>query len=100
MLSTSLSLLVLSAASLAAAQVTFNETTGVFSCSRPNAAFCAGNSLGTDIIIRCGPTAAGQPGRCGDNLAGQFPQGVGGALCFQSSPTAGDAACEKNVSVV
>ncbi len=86
-------------ATLASAQVTVNSTTGAFTCTKPNSAFCSGNSLGTDIIIRCNALGQGQPGRCGDNLAGEFPQGVGGALCFQSSPTAGDAACEKNVSL-
>ncbi|KAJ0166567.1 hypothetical protein CTA2_6776 [Colletotrichum tanaceti] len=91
--------LVLTASALASAQVTYNETTSQYVCSRPNSAFCAGDSFGTDIIIRCDANARGQPGRCSDNLAGQFPVGVRPALCWQSQPQAGDAACEKNCVV-
>ncbi|KAK1995471.1 hypothetical protein LX36DRAFT_162093 [Colletotrichum falcatum] len=91
--------LVLAASALASAQVVYNSTTGQYLCSRPNVAFCAGDSFGTDIIIRCDANALGQPGRCTNNLAGQFPLGVQPALCWQSQPQAGDAACEKNCIV-
>ncbi|KAK1970393.1 hypothetical protein LY78DRAFT_570046 [Colletotrichum sublineola] len=91
--------LVLAASVLASAQVVYNSTTGQYLCSRPNSAFCAGDSFGTDIIIRCDANALGQPGRCTNNLAGQFPLGVQPALCWQSQPQAGDAACEKNCIV-
>lgn len=80
------------------AQVTFNETTGTYTCSTANAAFCAGDSLLTDIIIRCNAEKVGFPGRCSDNLVGQFPLGVNPAFCYETSKTAGDAVCEKNVS--
>jgi len=83
-------------AGLTTAQVVFNNNTGQFDCALANANFCAGDSLGTDIIIRCNNASIGQPGRCTDNLAGQPPLGVNPALCYESSPTAGDAACEKN----
>ncbi|MCJ1483630.1 hypothetical protein MMC06_003798 [Schaereria dolodes] len=74
-------------------QVTFSNNT--FQClgASENKAFCAGDSLQTNIIIRCVGTV-GQPGNCNDNLAGIPPVGVKVfAPCFQSSPTAGDAAC-------
>jgi hypothetical protein len=89
--------LTLASAGLTSAQVTYGPE-GTFTCTKPGAAYCAGDSLGTDIIIRCNGTV-GQPGRCGNNLAGQPPLGSGGALCYQSSPEAGDAACEKNCVV-
>ncbi|PNH40096.1 hypothetical protein VD0004_g6843 [Verticillium dahliae] len=91
--------IILAASALATAQVTYNETTGVFTCAEPNVAYCAGDSLGTDIIIRCNGASIGQPGRCTNNLAGQPPIGVNPALCFQTSKTSGDAACEKNCIV-
>jgi len=50
-------------AALANAQVTYNETDGTFTCAVPDKAYCAGDSLKTDIIIRCNGTK-GQPGRC------------------------------------
>lgn len=55
--------------------------------------------MGTDIIIRCNANGKGQPGRCTNNLAGQFPFGVNPSSCWQSGATAGDAACEKNCVV-
>ncbi|KAM0287452.1 hypothetical protein ACHAQH_000405 [Verticillium albo-atrum] len=76
-----------------------NETTGIFTCAEPNVAYCAGGSLESGIIIRCNGASIGQPGRCTNNLAGQPPVGVNPALCFQTSETAGDAACEKNCIV-
>jgi len=85
-------------AALATAQVTYNPD-GTYTCDKPNVAYCAGDSLGTDIIIRCNSTSAGQPGRCSNNVAGYPPLGASPALCYQSSPTAGDAACEKNCVV-
>jgi len=44
---------------------TFDEATGKYTCSKPNVAFCVGDSMQTDIILRCMGTV-GQPGRCGD----------------------------------
>ncbi|KAK3325665.1 hypothetical protein B0H66DRAFT_599816 [Apodospora peruviana] len=81
----------------ASAQVTINPD-GTYTCEKPNLAFCAGDSMKTDIIIRCYGTR-GQPGRCGDNLSGEPPVGNTPALCYQTSDTAGDAACEKNCVV-
>ncbi|KAK1771047.1 hypothetical protein QBC33DRAFT_511839 [Phialemonium atrogriseum] len=68
-------------------------------CLRPNAAFCAGDSLKTDIIIRCDSEGRGQAGRCSDNLAGEPPVGDTPALCWQTDSERGDAACEKNCVV-
>ncbi|KAL2132469.1 hypothetical protein VTI74DRAFT_3775 [Chaetomium olivicolor] len=88
---------ILASAAIASAQVKYED--GKYVCEKANVAYCAGDSLGTDIIIRCNADKVGQPGRCSDNLAGQPPLGVKPALCWQSSPTAGDAACEKNCVV-
>ncbi|KAK4963980.1 hypothetical protein LTR28_004203, partial [Elasticomyces elasticus] len=48
------------------AQVTDNN--GTFSCAIPNGAYCAGDSLITNIILRC-TNGTGHPGNCNDNLA-------------------------------
>ncbi|KAJ4306165.1 hypothetical protein N0V88_000961 [Collariella sp. IMI 366227] len=77
---------VLASAAAASAQVKYEN--GKYTCEKANVAYCAGDSLGTDIIIRCNADKVGQPGRCSDP-----------ALCWQSSPTAGDAACAKNCVV-
>ncbi|KAK0741151.1 hypothetical protein B0T18DRAFT_432320 [Schizothecium vesticola] len=91
--------ILLASAALATAQVKSNPD-GTFTCTKPNASYCASDkSLDTDIIYRCTGTSA-QPGRCGNNLAGEPPLGsANGGRCWQSSPTAGDAACEKNCVV-
>jgi len=90
--------LIAAAASIANAQVTFNDTTNTFTCSgfAENHNFCAGDSLATNIIIRCTGTV-GQPGNCNDNLAGIPPVGVKTfAPCYQTSNTSGDAVCSFN----
>jgi hypothetical protein len=51
-------------AAVASAQVIFNDN-GTYTCVKPNVAYCAGDSLKTDIIVRCVGTV-GQPGRCSD----------------------------------
>ena len=53
-------------AALASAQVTYDPATNKYKCAKPNVAYCAGDSLGTDIIIRCDANGNGQPGRCSD----------------------------------
>ncbi|KAF7507491.1 hypothetical protein GJ744_010422 [Endocarpon pusillum] len=86
--------LALIGAAYTSAQVEYNN--GSFVCAEPDANYCAGNSLSTNIIIRCTGTE-GQPGNCNDNLAGIPPVGVkSSATCYQSSPSAGDAACSFN----
>jgi hypothetical protein len=83
-------------ASAASAQVTYDPNTGKFTCAVPNGVYCAGDSLSTNIIIRCS-NGVGQPGNCNDNLAGIPPVGVkSSALCYQSSLTAADGACSYN----
>lgn len=89
-------LLLASSAALATAQATYDEATGQWRCAKPNAAFCAGDSFGTDIIIRCNASGVGQPGRCSNNLSGQPPAGVKSALCYQPDALSGEAACVKN----
>lgn len=92
--------LIAASAAIAQAQVTYNASTNTFTCpaSNPNGDFCAGDSLVTNIIIRC-TNGVGQPGNCNDNLAGKPPLGVNYSPCYQSSPTSGDAACSKNCIV-
>ncbi|MCJ1427688.1 hypothetical protein MMC29_005593 [Sticta canariensis] len=81
---------------LVCAQVVVDPTTGRITCpvsaGPTSLAYCAGESLVTNIIIRCRGTF-GQPGNCNDNLAGIPPVGVKYSPCYQSSPLAGDAAC-------
>ncbi|KAK3081436.1 hypothetical protein LTS18_006672 [Coniosporium uncinatum] len=80
----------------AQAQLAFDSSTGTYSCPVPEGAYCAGDSLSTNIIIRC-TSGTGQPGNCNDNLAGISPIGVkSSAQCYQTSVSAGDAACSFN----
>ncbi|KAK0515495.1 hypothetical protein JMJ35_001529 [Cladonia borealis] len=80
----------------ASAQAVFNPTTDAFVCPSTGGNFCTGPSLSNNIIIRCTGTV-GQPGNCNDNLAGIPPGGLkNSALCYQSSPTSGSAACSLN----
>ena len=58
---TTLSLLLASAA-LGTAQLKTNPDNSL-TCTKPDAAYCAGDSLATDIIVRCAGTA-GTAGRC------------------------------------
>jgi len=86
----------LAIASVATAQVVYEN--GEYKCLGESAGkdFCAGTSLETNIIIRC-TGEKGQPGNCNDNLAGVPPVGVKTfAPCYQSSNSAGDAACSYN----
>ncbi|KAK6504556.1 hypothetical protein TWF481_006497 [Arthrobotrys musiformis] len=85
----------LAAAAAVNAQVVYNETSGTFQClgDAVDKNFCAGDSLTSNIIIRCNGEQ-GQPGNCNNNLAGVPPVGVKtSALCWQTSETSGDAAC-------
>ncbi|MCJ1245384.1 hypothetical protein MMC30_002588 [Trapelia coarctata] len=94
----SLSLAAVLATYLTAINAQVVYTNGTFQCLGPAADknFCAGDSLSTNIIIRCTGTK-GQPGNCNDNLAGVPPVGVKTfAPCFQTSNTTGDAACSYN----
>jgi hypothetical protein len=90
--------LVAASISATTAQIVFNQTTNKYDCpsNKPSGAFCVGDSLKTNIILRCNNGTA-TPGNCNANLAGAPPLG-GVAQCWQSSPTAGDASCAKNVS--
>lgn len=90
-------LILAASAALTTAQVTYNDD-GTFTCAIADAAYCAGTSLQTNIIIRC-TGHVGQPGNCNDNLAGEFPQGVSFSPCWQPSATSGQAACSKNCVV-
>ncbi|KAH8818013.1 hypothetical protein F5882DRAFT_388043 [Hyaloscypha sp. PMI_1271] len=91
-------LLAASAATLASAQITSNGSQIVCPANMPNGTFCAGESLGTNIIIRCVNGVAG-PGNCNDNLVGEPPIGNFPSTCWQTSNSSGDAACAKNCVV-
>ncbi|KAN0114616.1 hypothetical protein V8E51_004160 [Hyaloscypha variabilis] len=91
------SLLIATYAVFVSSQVTFNGSEYI--CPASGGDFCAGPSLSTNIIIRCGSDGLGQPGNCDDNLAGDPPVGVGNSICWQTSLTSGDAACSKNCIV-
>jgi len=86
-------------AAFASAQITQNPN-GTITCpaNAPNGDFCAGESLGTNIIVRCN-NGVGQPGNCNDNLDGEPPFGDTPTSCWQTSDTSGDAACVKNCVV-
>lgn len=68
---------------------------GSFTCVLPNAAYCAGDSLESNIIIRC-VDGTGYAGNCNDNLVGEPPLGVSYSPCWQTSKISGNAACSKN----
>ncbi|MDI1488601.1 MAG: hypothetical protein OHK93_007876 [Ramalina farinacea] len=87
---------------LFAASITFSNAQissgpdDTVTCTGGGNAYCAADSLTTNIIIRCSGTK-GQPGNCNDNLAFIPPVGVKtAALCYQTTPTSGDAACSFN----
>lgn len=61
-------------------------------CAKAKANYC----LEDNIILHCDDDALGVPAFCEDKLSGQLPASAP-ALCYQSSPEAGDAACMKNV---
>lgn len=85
-------------AAVAAVSAELVYENGEFKCLGDAAGknFCAGDSLQTNIIIRC-TGEKGQPGNCNDNLAGVPPIGVKTfAPCYQTSNTTGDAACSYN----
>ena len=44
-----------------------DEGSGFFTCAKPSpAAYCAGGSLQTNIILRCENNLRGYPGNCND----------------------------------
>ncbi|KLU86480.1 hypothetical protein MAPG_05492 [Magnaporthiopsis poae ATCC 64411] len=82
-------------ATLATAQITF-DASGIIKCPKPLAgAFCVGDSLDTKTIATCDAEGIGQRGLCSEFLAAKPPYGSNDVLCYQSSDTAGDAACVK-----
>jgi len=85
-------------AAIASAQITYNGSEIICPADLPNGTFCAGDSLSTNIIIRCVNGKAG-PGNCNDNLDGEPPVGDFSTTCWQTSNTSGDAACAKNCIV-
>lgn len=91
-------ILLAASAALASAQITINGSTFTCPSDNLNGDFCAGESLLTNIIVRCN-NGVGQPGNCNDNLDGEPPVGDTPTLCWQTSDTSGDAACVKNCVV-
>lgn len=86
------SLLIVAAA--AAVNAGYTENNGKYVCGTANANYC----LGGDIILRCDESGNGTPGRCSDNVSGDFPLG-GVASCYEKPGSYGNAACEKNCVV-
>ncbi|KAK3078579.1 hypothetical protein LTS18_007150, partial [Coniosporium uncinatum] len=70
-----------------------NATTGQFICPFALGAYCAGDSLATDVVLQC-EDFIGIPRSCKDHLNAILPAGIKAwAPCHQSSPSAADAAC-------
>jgi len=82
---------------VASALAVSNCTSTIYNCPATGSFnVCAGDSLKTNIIIRC-VNGCPQPGNCNDNLAGVPPVGVKtDAFCYQDSATAGNAQCTFN----
>ncbi|KAI9742162.1 MAG: hypothetical protein M1818_004062 [Claussenomyces sp. TS43310] len=93
MKSASTGLLLAAFAAAASAQLIVSGSD--YTCTKAGAAYCAGDSLKTNIIVRCDGTV-GKAGNCDDNLDGYPPIGDNYSPCWQSSSTSGDAACSKN----
>ncbi|OBT70465.1 hypothetical protein VE03_00018 [Pseudogymnoascus sp. 23342-1-I1] len=85
-----------SAALTSATAPDYNPDTNTWTCHVPDAVYCAGDSLKTNIIIRC-TGLVGYAGNCNDNLAGQPPVGVQPSVCY--APELHSAACAKNCIV-
>jgi len=83
---------------IAAAQVSYDNATDKWSCPVANGAYCAGDSLSTPVVILC-TDGAGTPGNCIPHNWNRPPLNVYYSPCYQSSPTAGDAACAKDCIV-
>ncbi|OBT50827.1 hypothetical protein VE04_09484 [Pseudogymnoascus sp. 24MN13] len=85
-----------SAALTSATGPDYDPATNKWTGRVPDVVYCAGDSLKTNIIIRC-TGLVGQPGNCNDNLAGQPPLSVQPTLCY--APELHKAACAKNCIV-
>ncbi|KAI6346763.1 hypothetical protein MCOR25_010968 [Pyricularia grisea] len=68
---------------------------GTVACLKPGGSFCLGDSLATDYIVKCDDKGVAQVSSCCDILAAKFPLDAPGT-CWQTSPSSGDAVCEKN----
>jgi len=69
-----------------------NPTASAYGPCVGSEAYCVDGSAGSNIILRCNEGATPNtlnPGNCNDNL----DEPPNGALCLESSPTAGDAVC-------
>jgi len=83
---------------LISAQVSFNNDTNTWTCPIPDGAYCAGDSLTTPVVILC-TDGVGTPGNCIPHNWNRPPVDVHYSQCYESSPTAGDAACAKSCIV-
>jgi hypothetical protein len=70
----------------------YNPTMNTFTCPTydSNGNFC----LGSTYIIRCN-NGVGKVGQCNASVMSRPPIGSSYSLCWQTSPTSGDAACSK-----
>ncbi|KAF8855130.1 hypothetical protein BDZ45DRAFT_676418 [Acephala macrosclerotiorum] len=89
--------LLVASAAIATAQFTIENGT-IICTGNPNGAYCASDSLQSNIIIRC-TNGIGQGGNCNDDLSGYFPISSEGSECWETNSTSGDAACAKNCIV-
>lgn len=75
-----------------------DNVTDTWNCPVANGAYCAGDSLSTPVVILCN-NGKGVPGNCIPHNWNRPPINVYYSPCYQSSSTAGDAACAKNCVV-
>ncbi|QDS68154.1 hypothetical protein FKW77_010344 [Venturia effusa] len=86
----------LSSALLTKAQLAYDHSTQSLKCALPNGIYCVGDSMSQSYIARCNAGVA-TISCCTTELSSLPPLGLKpAALCFQSSPTSGDASCVLN----
>jgi len=85
--------------SAVSAQVSYNSATDTWTCpNNSNGSFCASDSLLSPVVILC-DNGVGTPGNCIPHAWNRPPIDVYYSQCYQSSETAGDAACAKSCMV-
>jgi hypothetical protein len=75
-----------------------DNATDTWKCPISDGAYCAGDSLTTPVVILC-TNGTGTPGNCIPHNWSRPPADVHYSQCYESSPTAGDAACAKSCTV-
>lgn len=90
--------LLLAASSLAAAQVTYDDSTETWHCPVANGAYCLDGSLNSSRIILC-TNGVGREGNCDGHAQYRPPVDIYYAPCWEMSASAGNATCSKNCTV-